>query len=142
MSARAPFTVLVGIDGSHASEHALRYALRLCEEAGAASVLHVCAVLEPATAIVAGPEDGASADSMHERWLREARGAARIAGREAVTELLQGEPAQALAQRASQLGADLVVLGTRQAHPAVDLLRGSVAFDALQRCPCPVVLVP
>ena len=138
----APFTVLVGIDGSKASEHALRYALRLCEEAGSASVLHICAVLEPAMAVVAGADDAGPADAAHERWLRDARGAAQFAGREARTALLHGEPAQALAQRASQLGADLVVLGTRQAHPAVDLLRGSVAFEALQRCPCPVVLVP
>lgn len=55
--------------------------------------------------------------------------------------LLQAEPAHALAQLASDLGADLIVVGTHGRQGLERFLMGSVAEGVVRLAPCPVLVV-
>ena len=52
-----------------------------------------------------------------------------------------GQPAQAIVERARQLGSDLIVLGTRGHGTVGTIVLGSVARDVVQHSPVPVTLV-
>ena len=52
--------------------------------------------------------------------------------------ILSGEPAARILQKAQDVGADLIVLGTSQHNPAP----GSVADKVVCAAPCPVLTVP
>ncbi len=52
------------------------------------------------------------------------------------------QPAQSIADLANEVGADLIVVGTRGQSPTVGVFAGSVAQRLLQVAPCPVLAVP
>jgi nucleotide-binding universal stress UspA family protein len=52
------------------------------------------------------------------------------------------QPASSIADVAREVGADLIVTGTRGHGPITGLLLGSVALRLLHISPCPVVAVP
>jgi nucleotide-binding universal stress UspA family protein len=52
------------------------------------------------------------------------------------------QPAQCIADLASEVGADMIVVGTRGHSPTVGVFAGSVAQRLLQVAPCPVLAVP
>ena len=51
-----------------------------------------------------------------------------------------GEPADQLVEKATQLGADLVVVGRRNRNP-LRMLLGSVSSRVVRRAPCDVLVV-
>jgi nucleotide-binding universal stress UspA family protein len=57
------------------------------------------------------------------------------------TTLLVGAPAQAILAHAAQVGADLLVMGSRGAGRLSHFLLGSTAEAVIRECPCPVVTV-
>ena len=52
------------------------------------------------------------------------------------------QPAHSVADLANEVGADLIVVGTRGHSPTVGVLAGSVAQRLLQVASCPVLAVP
>ena len=52
------------------------------------------------------------------------------------------QPAQCIADLASEVGADMIVVGTRGHSPTAGVFAGSVAQRLLQVAPCPVLAVP
>jgi nucleotide-binding universal stress UspA family protein len=52
------------------------------------------------------------------------------------------QPAQCIADVASEVGADMIVVGTRGHSPVGGVFAGSVAQRLLQVAPCPVLAVP
>jgi nucleotide-binding universal stress UspA family protein len=52
------------------------------------------------------------------------------------------QPAHAVADVARELGADLIVVGTRGRQAVVGLVLGSVTLRLLHVAPCPVLVVP
>jgi len=52
------------------------------------------------------------------------------------------QPAQSIADIASEVGADMIVVGTRGHSPVGGIFAGSVAQRLLQVAPCPVLAVP
>jgi nucleotide-binding universal stress UspA family protein len=52
-----------------------------------------------------------------------------------------GQPGQVVAHQASELGADLIILGTHGRTAVAGVLMGSVATRVLHESPVPVLLV-
>jgi nucleotide-binding universal stress UspA family protein len=77
------------------------------------------------------------AGSSLEEWLREAGAAPDEVGRD----LLIGDPADAILERALQGGYDLIVMGTHGRSGMSRLLLGSVAEKVVRRSPRPVLTV-
>lgn len=54
----------------------------------------------------------------------------------------RGPPADALAERAERLEADLVAVGSHRRGPMMRALLGSVSHRLIDQAPCPVLVVP
>jgi nucleotide-binding universal stress UspA family protein len=52
------------------------------------------------------------------------------------------QPAQGIADVATEIDADIIVVGTRGHSPVTGVLAGSVAQRLLEVAPCPVLAVP
>lgn len=141
--------ILVPVDGSEPSGHALRTALSLARESGGS--VRLVHVLER-TAYLAGydPAAGSSGQLFHalresgERVLREGMEAARAAGVPADPLLVEGSGARLadeVAQAAAAFRADLVVVGTHGRSGPARLLLGSGAEQITRQAPAPVLVV-
>ena len=135
--------VLVPVDLSEESAPLLRVAAELPARVGGELIaLHV---YNPDNAAAALREERVFAD-LYVGRLRSELGyllnQAGITGRGARVEVVAGDPVETIVTRASQLGVDLIVMGTHRRTSLSRLLVGSVAEGVLRRAPCPVVLVP
>jgi nucleotide-binding universal stress UspA family protein len=123
--------LLVGLDGSEASERALRRSLELLgDRVGRLTLATVLGHEGPAT----GWSDEADAVSALERI------AAALPGHEPGAVVLRGRPADALVRHADEHGAELLVVG-RRGHGATKALLGSTAHRLAQREGVPVLIV-
>jgi nucleotide-binding universal stress UspA family protein len=117
-----PRRILVGYDGSDASQRALEAAADLI---GYGSILSVVIVQTDAVGAWASSDARSRLQSRHV---------------EARYHESNGEPAQELVAKAAELGADLVVVGRRSRSPLRALL-GSVSSRVVRRAPCDVLVV-
>lgn len=135
--------ILVAIDLSPASGALVEFATRLAARMGGElTVLHAYTVGDTAVAL---QDAGLSIDQFVERLHGEAAHLLREAGAEAGRfriAIVQGNPVEAILERATQHGADVIVVGTHGRTGLTRLLMGSVAEGVLRRAPCPVVVVP
>jgi nucleotide-binding universal stress UspA family protein len=87
-------------------------------------------------------------DAVRARMLAEARERALILGAQALEGLpfsvvvAEGEVAEEVARVAREIGADLVVAGTRGRGAISSVVLGDTTRDILRASPCPVVVVP
>jgi nucleotide-binding universal stress UspA family protein len=124
--------IVVGTDGSTRAEVAVRHAVGLASRIGAAlDVVVVISAPRPTAAI--GAAGAAALDaSMRERREfaeRAASAAAAMAGGAGVdvtTHVVEGAPAERLAELADRVGADLIVVGNRGLDAAGHYVTGSV----------------
>ena len=141
--------ILAPIDFSPTSAAALNYAITLAKVFGASlEILHVWQppVFGSGRIVTAG--DGGS-QSLYE-WSRvEARRRLDVflAGFTAISPDLEGrlepgEPVDAILAVATDVGADLIVLGTHGRSGFTRVLMGSVAEKTLRTSTCPVLTVP
>jgi nucleotide-binding universal stress UspA family protein len=134
-------TIVLGLDGSESSDHALQHATVLAREQG--SSVKVVHVIE----IAAGR--GGGLVHLDERELeakieRQCRGLVD-AGVDAELEFhsaLAGGPAHVIAEVAARCNADLIVTGTRGHTAAVGVVLGSVAHRLLHISRCPLLIIP
>ncbi|GAB2475805.1 universal stress protein [Jatrophihabitans fulvus] len=133
-----PHHVVVGVDGSPASERAVQWAFAYADRHG----LDVRAVLvhghAPSGGIAWRPERDRTED---ERRLADAIAPARRAhpGVRVHPAVREGHPAAVLVDESS--GEDLVVIGCRGRHARTATLLGSVAQAVLRHATCPVVVL-
>ena len=80
----------------------------------------------------------------HARQLRELRRNADAHGfpRLGQVRIAGGEPAGELARVASELDAELLVVGSHGRHELASAVLGSVTSELMRHAPCPVVVVP
>lgn len=145
---------LVAVDGSPASKDALRYALDIAEDTGAA--VTAVNVVSPEQFFVGGiepPESFAEADSellqtsvedaeAHgQTLLDEAETIAERAGEEIEMGLLYGEPVERITEYADENDFDAVYVGHRGASERYEGLFGSVAKEIAGRATVPVTVV-
>ena len=134
-------TIVVALDGSTGSRTALPVAVGLAERDGARLV--VAHVQEMVVGKGGGPVN-LTEDEIQE----EIRGEARSLEEQGRSVELQtahaglGGPAHALEEIAAEVGADLIVVGTRGHSPVAGLLLGSVTQRLLHLARRPVLVVP
>jgi len=136
--------ILVPVDYSETAEHALAYAVELA--IGLHARVHVVSAWEMpniglpdglvvATADIVGRIVDAVQDHLREL---EKKYKARVDIR---TELVQGDPRDAILTAVERIGADLVVMGTHGRRGVARALMGSVAESVVRSCPVPVLTV-
>jgi nucleotide-binding universal stress UspA family protein len=141
---RARYVVVVGVDFSDASFNALQEAVRLTEGAPEAELhlVHVIgeSISHASVGAFVAPDISYldkidEAGKTIERWLEPLRlKRARLAGHVRI-----GRPDREIAQIASDVGADLVVVGTQGKQGLERLLLGSVAESLVRHAPCAVL---
>ena len=139
-------TILVPTDFSTHADRALDYAADLAGAVGGAKIeiLHVYQAplveltpyhLALPMSVIEGVRDAAR------EQLEERREKLESAGVEAKTHLSEGIAAEAIVAAASDLGADLLVMGTRGHTGLKHVLLGSVAERTIRLAPCSVLTV-
>jgi universal stress protein A len=138
--------IVIGIDFSETSEHALRYALELASQLGACvDLVHAYSLpafaLPIEGAIMASASQAADLSSRLGEQLTalvesHANSGVRMAGH-----LRVGAPDDELLAYAEQAGGKLIVVGTHGRTGAAHLLMGSVAERVVRRSPVPVLTV-
>lgn len=143
--------ILVAVDESGTSQHALKHAIELARKLSAR--LRMVHVLDMSWLPV-GPEVAIDTAALSEarrgvgeRTIAAARETARALEFEAEGVLIETEIpiqhiAEAIATEASRWGADLVVLGTHGRRGFQHLMLGSVAEQTVRRSSVPVLLIP
>jgi nucleotide-binding universal stress UspA family protein len=146
--------LLVAIDGSQPSEHALDYALSLAAATGG-SVTAVHAV-DPAVYEEAGGDPGGGVDERDDRFVMESETdaeerASRLLdeARESAadhdvtfeTELLHGDPRETITAFAEEAGFEGIVVGHRGLSERQERVLGSVAKSFVEHASVPVTVV-
>jgi nucleotide-binding universal stress UspA family protein len=137
--------IVVGVDGSEASDAALRFAADEAAVRGA-SLRVVCAG-GVAAAVYAGTWGlTAEVESGFERNAKDVTALALTAaarlqpGIDCESRTVRGHPADVLVQEST--GADLLVVGSRGLGGFKSLVLGSVSAQVAHHATCPVVIVP
>jgi nucleotide-binding universal stress UspA family protein len=141
-------TILVGYDGSRPAERALERAAELARLAGARVIVVAVETIEPAVGVgafgLAYPLPHTAGEPAEEPWRQH---------RERVEALLReqgvqhefvaalGPPDDEIVAQAEQYGADLIVVGTREAGFLQRLLTGSVSAGVARKARCDVLVV-
>ena len=139
-------TILVALDFSAHSSHALAYASDLAKALGAR--IHLIHAYSLPTQFV-GPYDVALIPTDFFRQVRESAAALLAEARDKVKaegltceiSLADGPPAEVITDAAKEVGADLIVVGTQGHTGLKHVLLGSVAERTLRIAPCPVLSV-
>jgi nucleotide-binding universal stress UspA family protein len=138
--------ILVAIDGSEAASRALDHAVTQarCEPA---AVLHVLNV-QPTLSNYTAPEIYVTAERIREVTAARARAILDAAathlegvGCRYELEQVEGEPAETIARRASELGCESITMGTHGLTSIGILFMGSVAQKVVYHSAVPVTLV-
>lgn len=144
-SASEPTVYLVAIDGTPSAEHVLDVACGLGAALGGAAEIHILhvvgvvpAAVAMAPALVAPTDMLEGGKTLLDRMTTYA--ASRFQGRIA-GHLGAGEPWREIMQMASNLRADLVVVGTVGRTGLARLALGSVAEQVVRHAGCPVLVV-
>ncbi|NHL69219.1 universal stress protein [Burkholderia ambifaria] len=151
-AAPAPQRVLIAVDGSTASAHAIAYAKALLPSKAAA---HIISVAEnPRTLVPLGSKTMAFLESARVELLRDAsdavsRAKAAMDRDDLVidTEVIDlatrgGDVANALADSAQTWQAKLLIVGARQHHGLLGWVEGTVSGPLGKLVGCPLLIVP
>lgn len=140
--------IVVGTDGSDTASEAVRHAIELAGYAGAR--LDIVSAYEPVRgARLRDERQDVPGDLRHEIGPREdvnmtldsAAADAREAGVETFTHSFEGDPAEGLLDIASEVNADLIVVGNKGMTGARRFLLGSVPNNVSHHAPCSVYVV-
>lgn len=135
--------IIWATDGSASAERALPYAKELARAEGASLVI-VHAVETYTGSRAAGLPLYVEEEDLQKRT-EEQLDSLRAEGIDAELKMVSGigvRAAHSIADAASEVGADVIVMGTRGHTPLGGLLLGSVAQRLLHIAPCPVMAVP
>jgi nucleotide-binding universal stress UspA family protein len=138
-----PFSnLLVAVDGSDASNHALETALELARLTGASITALAVEGPLPAYAATVGEveEVKREKDAFFGRLAQEVRTRAAAAAIEITVEVRPGHAAELIPRVARENAVDLIVLGHR-GHFLRDHLLGSTAARVAEHAECPVMIV-
>ncbi len=135
-------TIVWATDGSDAADRALPYAKSLAQGRGRRLVV------VHAEELLVGRAGGYPVLADEDDFQTKIRGQvakAREEGFDATFKLVSGGASQAahlIGDAAEEVGADVIIVGTRGHGPIAGLLLGSVTQRLLHIAPCPVLAVP
>jgi nucleotide-binding universal stress UspA family protein len=138
-------SIVVGTDGSETAKQAVSEAVRLAK--ALAAPVHVVSAYQPSHARVSGAPEGAAKvwqplpDDEVERILSEAAAGIRLAGLEATSHAIRKDPADALLSVADEVGASMIVVGSKGMHGARRLALGNVPNKVSHHARCNVLIV-
>lgn len=135
--------ILVGLDGSESSRHALERAVALaCLTGGSVHALSIEERLPAYAATVGEMEDEQRYENQYFRGVHEeARQVAARAGVPLTNEIVPGHAAQELMRRAREREVDLIVLGHTGHSRLHNLFLGSTADRVVEHATCAVLVV-
>ena len=137
--------ILVPVDFSEHSASALEMAIDLAKVFGAGIHLLHCYQIQPLSISPYGivlPENfDQEIRQAAERRVDEWRAKVMLEGVEVAVHLSSRFPSLEISELASEVGADLIVMGTRGLSGIKHVLLGSVAERTLRLAPCPVLTV-
>lgn len=136
--------ILVGLDGSDASRHALEEALKFAKETQteiiAVSVIPVLKGLASALSIFGNIRENLK--KTHTKALEEAESLAEEFGVQIKSVLDEGKPYEKILETATKYDCDLVITGRRGVTSFDKILIGSTAVRVLNESPIDIVIVP
>lgn len=136
--------ILVGLDGSDASRHALEEALKFAKETQAEviaiSVIPVLKGLASALSIFGNIKENLK--KTHVKALEEAEDLAEDFGMKIKTILEEGKPCEKIIEAIGKFDCDLVITGRRGATSFDKILIGSTAARVLNESPVDMIIVP
>lgn len=137
--------ILIPVDGSSTSEHALQEALRLAEQHGAQlELVYVVENILNKEGFVIYPELQETMRNKGRKILTQALNAVQEAGMTAETKLLEGGGARiasVILAEAKRWRAELIVIGTHGRTGISKLIFGSVAEGVVRTSHIPVLLI-
>lgn len=134
-------TIVWATDGSQNADRALEVARALAQDHGASLVVvHVAQHYATKTGLAVYPDEDQVKAKLEETVQQLAEDGFRPSLR--IIDHVGPQPAHEIADIAQEVGADLIVVGTRGHEPIAGLLLGSVVLRLLHVAPCPVVAVP
>jgi nucleotide-binding universal stress UspA family protein len=133
-------TIVVGYDGTEASERALGRAADLAVAFGSSVILTSVSAVMTSTAH-GGGSDPTDPPEEHAALLDKGRAALAERGLQAETVLATGDTAEAIVELAEQRSADLIVVGTREPGFWERLLGHSVSASVQRHARCDVLIV-
>ena len=132
--------ILHANDGSDHAFNALKLALRIAKKDGAE--LHMVSVEERGHMPELSEEDDVAATTVRfDKALQQARALAEKSHVKLHTHVLAGHPARNVIKLASDLGADLIIVGASGHSALYDRMIGSRAQKILHHASCPVLVV-
>ncbi|MEO8079343.1 MAG: universal stress protein [Caldimonas sp.] len=138
--------MLLAVDGSEDSQKAVRQVIGMHPGEGSTTKveLHLVNVQPPVSGGVSAFVDGESVQRFHkergEAALTPARKLLDAAGWHYTVHDPVGDPATTIAALATELGCELIVMGTRGLGAGAAVLMGSVAQRTVERATVPVLL--
>jgi nucleotide-binding universal stress UspA family protein len=134
-------TIVVGYDGTDASERALARAGDLAAAFGSSVILTSVSPVMTGAAHGGGSVDPTDPPEEHDALLDRARSTLADRGVQAETVLATGDPAEAIVQLAEERSADLIVVGTREPGLWERVLGHSVSAAVQRHAHCDVLIV-
>ena len=135
-------TVVVGADGSSTAAEAVRQAIELAKLTGGR--LHIVTAYKPEQ-LTSGASDidqflkSLGTDHLAEALLADLGSRARIAGVDVETHAMTGVPADVICQVATQVKADVIVVGNK-GMTGMRRVLGSVPNSVAHQAPCAVLI--
>ncbi len=134
-------TIVVGYDETEPAMRALTRASELAKAFGGRVWVTSVARVMAASARGGGAIDPADSIELHEEELEHAKAFLTERGIETTIQPALGDPASTIVELADHVGADLIVVGTREPGMIDRLVNGSVSAGVSRRAHCDVLIV-
>jgi len=135
--------LLLAVDGSEHALNAARLAADLAN-AMASKTLRIVVAYDPIPSYLGEPDMQSAINarlSESQEILRKAADAVGKTSAEIHTELIEGNPAEAIIEVAKTRGSDVIVMGSRGLGRLIGLVLGSTSQKVVSHAPCPVLIV-